>query len=303
MTSGCVAASVEAARRSASSATSSLMFTRWRERGVGEVHQTLVEAGIHLRRLGERHRRAGEGVLPQHGLDAGDEGDLGVADTVLGEAHPVVAVGPVGLEVDRPLELGRGVLDSATARPGRPAGARGSRACRWLIALLRSALACSISRCSSASNPTESTVAAEGVAERARARARWAGDCAATGAAHRSRPSATTSRLEADDGPLVAESSDRGVVRRRTWRQYAGLWRGVPSAASSLRTHRRAHGGGVGSDPPRRRPGAPRPTLGRLRPPRSRSRKNSADPVQHGLGVEPAAPGASGAPPPAPARS
>ena len=80
------------------------------ERGVGEVHQALVEAGIHLGGLGEGHRRAGEGVLAQHGLDAGDEGDLRVADAVLGEPHPVVAVGPGGLEIDGPLELGGRIL-------------------------------------------------------------------------------------------------------------------------------------------------------------------------------------------------
>jgi hypothetical protein len=78
--------------------------------GVRQVHQAAIEAGVHLRRLGVRHRGTGERVLAQHGLDAGDERDLRVTHPVLGGTHAVPAVGPGRLEVDGPLEFGGGVL-------------------------------------------------------------------------------------------------------------------------------------------------------------------------------------------------
>ena len=77
---------------------------------VRELHEAPHEGGIHLGRFRERHGRAGEGVFPQHGLEAGHEGDLRVAHAILGQAHAVPGVGPGGLQVDGPLKFGGRVV-------------------------------------------------------------------------------------------------------------------------------------------------------------------------------------------------
>ena len=86
------------------------MLTRCRRAVFESSTRPRTKRGIHLGRLRERHGRAREGVLPQHGLEAGDEGDLRVAHAVLGQAHAVPGVGPGGLQVDGPLEFGGRVV-------------------------------------------------------------------------------------------------------------------------------------------------------------------------------------------------
>ena len=91
------------------------MFTRCRKAVLARSTSPRTKAGIHFRGFGECHRGAGQGVLTQHGFQAGDERDLGVAYSVLGQTHSVPRVGPGGLEIDGPLELRGSVIKMRVA--------------------------------------------------------------------------------------------------------------------------------------------------------------------------------------------
>jgi hypothetical protein len=78
--------------------------------GVGELDQAVDERGVHFGRLGERHGRDRQGVLAEHRLEPGYEGDLRVADAQFRQSESIPRIRPVRLELGGPLEFRRGVI-------------------------------------------------------------------------------------------------------------------------------------------------------------------------------------------------
>ena len=141
------------------------MFTRWRSAVLESSTSPRTKLGSTSADLANAMADRVRASLPEHGLEAGDEGDLRVADAVLGQAHAVPGVGPVGLQVDRPLEFGRGVV--VVRLPAELAEAEREEAElevdeRVAAVGLGQRRSC---RCSSASSPTESDGRRQRVAE------------------------------------------------------------------------------------------------------------------------------------------